>query len=753
MDRGLAAHTAHREELLLLGVGVHAVHADSRGQLRGVPREPGRAVAVGGTRLARRRAVAELRRRTGARLDDRLQHVGDVVGDVGVEGLGALLLVLEGDLAVLLHLLHRVGVDLLAVGRERRVRARQADRTGRRGAQGEGGGQGGQLVLVQARLEGGLLYQVGPDVHAELDEGGVHRELHGRAEGDEALVLVTVVHLVPLAAVLVVPDLAPVVAQRQLVVAVVDAVRRHERALAEALLRAERRIALAVRHRGGQDERLEGRADLHTGVVRVVGEVLQGVLTAVDGDDLARLGLHRGPAELHELIDVAHLRLDVRLAHLFDRLRQSVDLVPVERGVDLVAALVQLGLADPGVGDDVVVGEVGEVADLPGTVGRRLRLLHLGEALGDPLVALGRVHAADLDLAVQRPLPPVGGPLGVLLRGRRRALAAVRVVQVRTVQGGRQERALARRQVRAVLVEVRPRGGLDAVGPAPVVGGVEIARKDEVLVLRGTHLHGDEQLGRLALERLLLAQVSVLHELLRDGRAALRLTALCHLHDRSGDAHRVDAPVLLEAGVLGGDHRVLHRLGDLRDRHDLPVEAAAAGDDHLFAVRPVVNVLLDDRGLLRARDLDHRQGHAHDAHDQSRERERQPRDQLPGGDPAPRPLLARTRVVDDALRRRTAVVPAPAARTAGAGVRRTSASAGADGALARATGVGPARGPGFVTTAASGRGRTAGWCGAAAGRRLLGRTTGRGSSTALRRRRLAAVLAHRTTTPRAGAIA
>ena len=45
-------------------------------------------------------------------------------------------------------------------------------------------------------------------------------------------------------------------------------------------------------------------------------------------------------------------------------------------------------------------------------------------------------------------------------------------------------------------------------------------------------------------------------------------------------AHVVDAAVLVEAGVLGGQHRVLHHLRDLRDRQEVAPLLAELAEQH-----------------------------------------------------------------------------------------------------------------------------------------------------------------------------
>ncbi|AJE84040.1 hypothetical protein SLNWT_3664 [Streptomyces albus] len=141
-------------------------------------------------------------------------------------------------------------------------------------------------------------------------------------------------------------------------------------------------------------------------------------------------------------------------------------------------------------------------------------------------------------------------------------------------------------------------------------------------------------------------------------------------------------------------------------------------------------------------------------------------------------MLAGARVVDEPLlRRRSAAAPAatgargPAVAALAAAARAATGRAGASRAAAAAAtrlrGT-PGRGPalvGLLRTAGRGtpvrtawfprgaRGLGAARCGTVSRRRAGSAAPGRGASATLRRWRFATVLAHRTTTPRAGACA
>ncbi len=258
---------------------------------------------------------------------------------------------------------------------------------------------------------------------------------------------------------------------------------------------------------------------------------------------------------------------------------------------------------------------------------------------------------------------------------------ALRVVVRGALEHRRQEGALTRVELDGVLVEVRTRGGLDAVGVAAVVRGVQVAGEDVVLLDGRPHLDRDEDLLELAADRLgLVVKARVLHILLGDGGATLGLTARRHVEDGARDALRVDAAVGVEGLVLLGDDRVPHCLGNLREIDDLAV-GLTARRHHLGAVGPVIDVVLRLRGLCHVRDAHHGVSDARDCHEASYEADEQAAHQLPRGHPARGSVLARPRVVDKALlagRRGTpSAPPGPvrAARPTARAVRRPATAA------------------------------------------------------------------------------
>ena len=135
---------------------------------------------------------------------------------------------------------------------------------------------------------------------------------------------------------------------------------------------------------------------------------------------------------------------------------------------------------------------------------------------------------------------------------------------VRPLQQTRQHRAFGEREGLGRLAEIAARGHLDAPGAAAEIGGVEIELENIRLGERGLDPRGDDHFADLALVGHVLADQQVLDHLLGDGRAALRPSGLGQIADEGADdAALVDAVVLIEAAVFGGDERLLHVVGNV----------------------------------------------------------------------------------------------------------------------------------------------------------------------------------------------
>ena len=101
-----------------------------------------------------------------------------------------------------------------------------------------------------------------------------------------------------------------------------------------------------------------------------------------------------------------------------------------------------------------------------------------------------------------------------------------------------------------------------------------------------------EQLLDLAVERALRRQEQVLGDLLGDARAALHRFARARvLQQCAPRAQRVDAEMLEEAPVLGGQRRLDHVVGDVLERDGIVVQDAALADLAAVAVEELDRIL------------------------------------------------------------------------------------------------------------------------------------------------------------------
>ena len=148
-----------------------------------------------------------------------------------------------------------------------------------------------------------------------------------------------------------------------------------------------------------------------------------------------------------------------------------------------------------------------------------------------------------------------------------------------------EEGRLGERQVRGRLVEVDPRSHLDAVGTVPEEDRVQIGSQNPVLRPAPLELPGERSLLQLAADRAVVLSDRVLHELLRDRRAALDDLLVPDVGpDRARDPAHVDAPMLPIAAVLDGDDRLLHHRSNLVGGHDHPALLAAQDREDRLAV-------------------------------------------------------------------------------------------------------------------------------------------------------------------------
>ncbi len=188
-------------------------------------------------------------------------------------------------------------------------------------------------------------------------------------------------------------------------------------------------------------------------------------------------------------------------------------------------------------------------------------------------LALG--HQAGLDQVIEH---GVGAGTG------RRQIDVRREARRRLEQTG-QHRGLAQGQVARGLVEVVMRRAVDAERAAAQIGAVEIEFED--LVLGQPHLepHGEEGFLHLALDGPFVAEKKILRQLLAERGAALHNAAGARIGEHGAErAGNVDAEMLVEAAVLGGQHRLDQMIGELLQRDRIVVLDAAAADRIAVAV-------------------------------------------------------------------------------------------------------------------------------------------------------------------------
>ena len=129
------------------------------------------------------------------------------------------------------------------------------------------------------------------------------------------------------------------------------------------------------------------------------------------------------------------------------------------------------------------------------------------------------------------------------------------------------------------------RRAVDAEGAAAHIGAVEIELEDLVLGQARLEPDREERLVDLALDGALVAEEQVLRELLGDRRAALPHAAGLRVGDKRAEgAGDVDAEVIVEAAVLGGERRLDEIVGKVLERNRIVVLDAAAADRIAVAI-------------------------------------------------------------------------------------------------------------------------------------------------------------------------
>ena len=173
-----------------------------------------------------------------------------------------------------------------------------------------------------------------------------------------------------------------------------------------------------------------------------------------------------------------------------------------------------------------------------------------------------------------------------------------RVFRRRLEQAG-QHRGLGEAHVLQGLAEIVIGRRHRAEGAAAHIGAVEIELENVVLAEMALEPQRQERLVHFALQRALVGEEQVLGELLGDGGAALRVAAAARIrHESARRADRVDAPMLVEAPVLGGDQRLDHAVGKVVELQRIVVldpapphldaVAVEEGDGEILLLQPVL---------------------------------------------------------------------------------------------------------------------------------------------------------------------
>ena len=163
-------------------------------------------------------------------------------------------------------------------------------------------------------------------------------------------------------------------------------------------------------------------------------------------------------------------------------------------------------------------------------------------------------------------------------------------VDVRGVFGRRLEQAGQHRRFRQSdvarrFVEVEMRRAVDAEGAAAHIGAVEIEFQNLVLGEARLQPDREERLLHLALDGALVVEEQVLRQLLRDRRTALAHAAGLRVGDeRARGAGDVDAEMVVEAAVFGGERRLDQIVRKVFQRDRVVVLDAAAADRIAVAV-------------------------------------------------------------------------------------------------------------------------------------------------------------------------
>jgi len=190
-------------------------------------------------------------------------------------------------------------------------------------------------------------------------------------------------------------------------------------------------------------------------------------------------------------------------------------------------------------------------------------------------------------------------------------------------------RRFGKAQFLRMLAEIEPRRRFDAVRAMPEVNLIRVELENLVLCEALLDVDGQKCFVDLAAEAFLRSQENLLGQLLCERRRSLDLPA-CNEVFQAGaqNRFRIDAAMLVEIGILGGQGGLHEQGGDVPHRdHDPPLDRILREGDAVAVVDAG-----DDRGLVVLQPLDHRdtdgageEESCRDAEDDRHEEDQQPR--------------------------------------------------------------------------------------------------------------------------------
>ncbi len=143
--------------------------------------------------------------------------------------------------------------------------------------------------------------------------------------------------------------------------------------------------------------------------------------------------------------------------------------------------------------------------------------------------------------------------------------ARYRIVPRRGARQPRDQRRLGQGQVRRALVEVDLGGSAHAIRTLPEEDAIQVLGEDFLLAELALDPQREEHFLELAAERAFRREERIARELHRDRAPALAHAACRHVgRERAHEPLPVDARVLEEPVILGGEERIHHHLRDVR---------------------------------------------------------------------------------------------------------------------------------------------------------------------------------------------